>query len=398
MRPKSVVTLLAVFALYTCIDPYAPKLKGYDSILVVDGLITDANTSYTVKLSRTFQDINGSREAVSGAIVTIMDDAGTSHNLGEAGYGLYKTDSLEFRGIVGRTYTLHITTKEQDQYFSDPCLMQSVPDIDSIYFARDQELVNNGTESDEGIRIYLDSKPGDNNQYYRWSYEETWKFSIPVPKQFNYINKNTFLPVHMQQYCWKNHSSDEVIIGSVYSGQAGSVRREPITFIGSNKSDRLMIEYSILIKQYSISKNEYDFWDNLSKVNETGSDIFASQPFPVISNIHNINNPAERVLGYFQVSAVKVKRTFIPFSKIVPLHIPFYHNDNCQRIEAIPEPQMTFDDLYSIFCITSGYVFIAPLYATDTGAIIGLVFARPECANCSLTGTDTIPDFWVDII
>jgi hypothetical protein len=395
---KSGIVLITVFALCTCIDPYSPKLKGYDSLLVVDGLITDANTSYTVKLSRTFQDINGSREAVSGAIVTIMDDAGTSHNLGEAGYGLYKTDSLEFRGIVGRTYTLHITTREQDQYFSDPCLMQSVPDIDSIYFARDQELVNNGTESDEGIRIYLDSKPGDNNQYYRWSYEETWKFSILVPKQFNYINKNTFLPVHMQQYCWKNHSSDEVIIGSVYSGQAGSVWKEPITFIGSNKSDRLMIEYSILIKQYSISKNEYDFWDNLSKVNETGSDIFASQPFPVISNIHNINNPAERVLGYFQVSAVKEKRTFIPFSQIVPLHIPFYHNDNCQRIVAIPEPQMTFDDLYSIFCITSDYVFIAPLYATDTGTIIGLVFARPECANCSLTGTDTRPDFWVDII
>jgi hypothetical protein len=94
---KSGIVLITVFALCTCIDPYSPKLKGYDSLLVVDGLITDANTSYTVKLSRTFQDINGSREAVSGAILTIMDDAGTSHNLGEAGYGLYKTDSLEFR-------------------------------------------------------------------------------------------------------------------------------------------------------------------------------------------------------------------------------------------------------------------------------------------------------------
>jgi hypothetical protein len=57
---------------------------------------------------------------------------------------------------------------------------------------------------------------------------------------------------------------------------------------------------------------------------------------------------------------------------------------------------MSFDDLYSIFCITSNFVFIAPLYAADTGAIIGLVFARPECANCSLTGTDTEPGFWID--
>jgi hypothetical protein len=274
--------------------------------------------------------------------------------------------------------------------------LQSVPAIDSIYFARDQELVNNNTESEDGIRIFLDSKPVDKNQYFRWSYEETWKFAIPVPKQFNYVNKDTFLPVHMQQYCWKNHSSDEILIGSVYSGQSGTIRKEPITFIASDKSDRLMIEYSILIKQYSLSKDEYDFWNNLSKVNETGSDIFASQPFPVISNIHNINNPTERVLGYFQVSAVKEKRTFITFNQIVPLHLPYYHNDNCQRIEAVPEPGMSFDDLYSIFCITSNFVFIAPLYAADTGAIIGLVFARPECANCSLTGTDTEPGFWID--
>jgi len=257
-------------------------------------------------------------------------------------------------------------------------------------------LANNSTENEEGIMIYLDSKPGDNNQYYRWSFEETWKVSIPVPKQFNYVNKDTFLPVaHFQQYCWKKHSSDEVIIGSVYSGPTGSVRKEPITFIASDKSDRLMIEYSILIKQYSISKNEYDFWNNLNKVNETGSDIFVSQPFSVISNVHNINNPTEKVLGYFQVTAVKEKRTFISFDQIVPLHIPFYYNDTCQRIEASPGTGMTFDDLYSIFCITSDYVFIAP-WITDTGVLQGLVFASPECASCKLTGTDVKPDFWID--
>ena len=94
---------------------------------------------------------------------------------------------------------------------------------------------------------------------------------------------------------------------------------------------------------------------------------------------------------------MKEKRTFITFNQIVPLHLPLYHNDNCQRIEAVPEPGMSFDDLYNIFCITSNFVFIAPLYATDTGAIIGLVFAKPECANCKLTGTDSRPYFWIDL-
>ena len=30
--------------------------------------------------------------------------------------------------------------------------------IDNIYFEKDQEVVNNGTETEKGIRIYSDSK------------------------------------------------------------------------------------------------------------------------------------------------------------------------------------------------------------------------------------------------
>ena len=165
-----------------------------------------------------------------------------------------------------------------------------------------------------------------------------------------------------------------------------------------------MSEYSILVKQYCISKDEYDFWDNLKQVNESGSDIFAKQPFPVISNIHNINNPKERVLGFFQVSAVKQKRMFIPFSAIIRLHLPFFHSDMCERIEKSPAeystpfgPPVTFDDLYSLFCITSDYSFIEPMYDPETFILDKLVFAKPECANCELTGTSAKPEFWLDL-
>src|SRR5664280_2184374 len=329
VRPKSIIAMVAVFTFCTCIDPYTPKLRGYDSLLVVDGLITDANTSYSVKLSRTFQVQNSTPAMVSDANVSITDNGGNNINLGNKGNGIYKTDSLDFTGMVGRTYTLHITTKEGNEYISDPCSMQSVPDIDSVYFAKDQELVNNGTQTQEGLSIYLDSKAGDNNQYYRWAYEETWK---------------------IKEFCWKNRKSDEILIYSNYSGQAGPIKKKPINFIASNQSDRLLIEYSILVKQYSVSKNEYDFWNNLKQVNESGGDIFASQPFPVISNIHNINNPKEQVLGYFQVSAVKHKRIYIPFSELLRLQLPFYHYDQCKRLVGVPTAFETWDDVYLEYC------------------------------------------------
>jgi hypothetical protein len=406
VEPKSIFTLVAVFTLCTCIDPYSPKLSGYESLLVVDGLITDANTSQTVKLTRTFQEKNSNPSVVSDATVFISDDTGNSSYLVYDGGGIYKTDSIEFKGIPGRTYILNIHTKDGMVYESDPCLMQSVPDIDRLYFEKSQEMVNNGTESQDGVGIYLDSKEEYNNQYYRWAFDETWKFEVPNPKRFDYINDSTIPQIaitSVKDFCWKTRKSDEILIHSIYPGQGNRIEKEPIFFIATAESDRLLIQYSILVSQYSLSKEEYDFWNNMKQSNESGGDIFAKQPFSVISNIHNVNNTKERVLGYFQVSAVKQKRKDIIFNEIVRLDLPYYHYP-CERIEKEPRdymwgfgPPVTWDDVYSMFCITSDYYFIEPKYIEGTKQLKKLVFTRPKCANCELTGTRSKPDFWVDL-
>jgi len=405
LRHKVLLILFAVCTLWTCIDPYTPKLTGYESLLVVESMISDGNISNSVILSRTIQDQDTSPVMVSDANVIITDNYNTTTFLQNGGKGIYKTDSLSFRGVVGRIYTLHITTREGVEYESEPCMMHSVPDIDSVYFEKDQELFNNGTESQDGIRIYLDSKAGDGQQYLRWAFAETWKFAVPNPKMFDYLGGGRVALVHdLKKYCWKTKVSDQVIIPAAFSGPDATIRRQAVFFIAPAKSDRLMLGYSILVKQYSISEGEYEFWNNLKKVNESGTDIFASQPFSVISNIRNINNPGEKVLGFFQVSAEKQKRIFIPFGVLAKMQLPFYHNEQCVRIEKSPSeygsefsPKVTFDELYSMFCIKSDYYFIEPMYGVESGIIEKLVFARPECANCELTGTRTKPEFWVDL-
>jgi hypothetical protein len=298
---------------------------------------------------------------------------------------------------------LHIATGGED-YQSEDCMMQPVPEIENIYFVKDQELVNNKTQTEEGLRIYLDSKPGENSISYRWDFEETWEFVIPNPKRYDFIDEKTIIPVtEIKQTCWKSSVSGEIIIHGSGSGQNFDVKKQPICFIASSKSDRLMSEYSILVKQYSISHDEYEFWNNIKEINESGDDIFASQPFPVVSNIRNINDPAERVLGFFQVSAVTERRLFIPFKEIVRLHLPFYYSTECERIEKAPSeystsygPPVTFQDLYNIFCVNSDYVFIEPFYSPESFTLEKLVFVKPECANCELTGFPEKPDYWID--
>jgi len=402
MKFRVVFGAAFLLLLNTCIDPYYPQLKSYESIMVVEGLISDENRAYTVKISRTIRDQNTIPQPVSDAVVTISEDGNIFH-MQNCGQGIYNSDSLNFRGKPGKIYKLHIVTGG-DEYQSDDCMMLPVPEIDSIYFGKDQELVNNNTQTEEGLRIFLDSRPGENNISYRWGFEETWEFKIPNPKRYDFIDDKTIVPVtDIKQTCWKSSISGEIIVHGSGSGQNSQIKKQPIWFIASSKSDRLMSEYSILVKQYSISQAEYEFWNNINKINESGDDIFASQPFPVVSNISNINDPSERVLGFFQVSAVTERRIFIPFSEIVRLHLPFYHSTECERIEKSPAeysstygPPMTFQGLYDMFCVNSDYVFIEPFYNPESHTLEKLVFVKPECANCELTGFPEKPDYWID--
>lgn len=404
---KTFFFLLASLTICTCIEPYNPELGSYESLLVVDGLITDAISSYEIKLSRTFQNENSISEGVSDATVFISDDAGNNYYLQPKGSGLYKTDSLEFRGSAGRIYVLHILTNGE-KFESDPCPMLAVPEIDSIFYAKDVELVNNDTESQAGIRVYLESQRGEPNQYYRWEYEETWKFKAPNPKKFNYIKGSypdspVIVPVEdVKEFCWKNSLSDEIMIRSVTEGQAQKIEKQTLHFIATEESDRLLLQYSILVKQYSVSKNEYEFWNNLKQINETGGDIFSKQPYSVISNIHNTANPGERILGYFQVSAVSEKRKNISYSDIATLGLPLYEY-SCQTWEYEPGnfdtpclcPPKTWDDVYWYLSIASDYIFIQPIYqGLSDSILLKLQFTRPECADCELSGSHTEPDYW----
>ena len=402
---KHLIFLLLVCMLCRCIDPYSPKLNAFESLLVVDAFLTNENRSYNVRLSRTIPAQNIKPSMVSGALVIIKDENGNNSQLQQTSAGIYKTDSLLFQGEIGNTYTLYIKTAEGTEYQSEPCLMYPVQQIDSVYFVKDQEISNNGSETNQGIRILLDSRSGEENKYFRWIYNEWWKFSVPNPKEFNYINEQTITNVdQIKQVCWKNNISSEIIIQSAEFGQSAGIEKKPILFIASDKSDRLLIQYSIEVQQLSLSKNEYEFWDHMQQINVSGGDIFEKQPFSIVSNIHNINSPNEQVLGYFQVSAVNKKRIYIIASNISELDLPVYQYD-CESVVIGPDDYappggnatpVTFDNINYWYTL-AGYAFVKPLY-NDRQVLIKLVFSKSVCTNCTIGGSLKKPDFWVDLV
>ena len=403
---KSFITVFFVVTFCTCIDPYSPKLSGYASLLVVEGLITNQKAPYSVHLSRTMQGMDSIIENVTDAVVSVFDETGHKTKLKNYSGGIYKTDSTVFIGAVGKTYTLDILMHDGKEYKSEQCTMLPVPEIDSLYYEKNVGFTNNQSETHEGISIYLDSKAGDGSDMnYRWEYEETWKFKIPDPVRYNYINDSTIIPIKdIKEFCWRQQKSTDFLIHAISAGQANIIKKEPICFISPDLSDRLSIQYSILVKQYSISQKETDFWNNLKKVNESGNDISGSQPFSVISNISNVNNPAEKVLGYFEVSAVSQRRKDITFRELASFSLPIYHYD-CTRIEVSPTDYNTFtynlpvsfDDIYKMWTAKSKYSFIEPVIDPVTQKLQALIFTTPVCADCEYSGTLVKPGFWVDL-
>lgn len=405
-RLKSISLLLIISTLCTCIDPYVPKISGYESVLVVEGLITDESAAYEVKLTRAMENEDAVPDPVTDAVVSFTDESDNKTTLEYTGNGIYKTDPATFKGEIGKTYTLHIIASDGNEFVSEPCTMLPVPDIDSVYYQKDVELSDNNTENLEGIGVYIDSKQADDNTYYRWGFEETWKFRIPTPKKYIFVNKDSIVPINdVREFCWKQQETTQILINSVYSAGTNVLKKQPVTFIAPEKSDRLTIQYSILVKQYSISQKEFEFWEDLKKVNEINGDIFGIQPFLVTSNISAVGNPGDKVLGYFHVSAVRQKRLTVTFNELLPLNLPLYHYD-CERIQTEPSDYCrgggycippTWDELNRMWT-DKHFTFVEPYYSDPIRKKLGkLIFTTPECAECELTGTSIKPDFWVDL-
>ncbi len=394
-------------ALYTsaCIEPYNPKLKEFQSFLVIDALLTDEDTSNYVRLSRTFEGVDDNPEMVADAYVTIKDDLGNVTVLSPESKGIYKTDKKAFKGLTGRSYSLYIRTSDGTEYESEQCLMQEASDIDAVYFEKSRELNDKG-EYLEGIRAYIDANDMATGSYYRWTCKEYWEFNVLYPKLYNFghiEDSIVFEEVQdVRKTCWKENKSNEIIIQTIEPGSNGLIEKKPVLFIPAALSDRLLVQYCVEVSQYSMSSEQYQFWKQMKQVNESGGDIFDKPPFSINSNIHCLTNPKEQVLGYFQVSGSRYKRCYITRAEVdeIDLDLPYF---DCELIELGPgDPQpvrisdpVTFDKIYSMYTWL-GYTFIGPRYNFG-GSLERLAFTKSKCADCTLTGSINPPSFWIDL-
>jgi len=376
MKSKKYILLLSgLLVISSCITQFVPETDENDTMLVVEGMITDQQGAHTVKLSKSLPlSADHATEVLTGCTITISDDQGNWVNLHETLPGTYVTP-VTYKGIVGRKYRLHINSNNPDMYYySYESLfmeMKTAPPIDSLYYKKiPTKFSQFGPVIEEECQIYLDtSDPDGLSKFYRWDFSETWMFRLPydVPNRI----------------CWISNNSNSIFIKNTSVLSEDRIEKWPVNYI-SAMTDRLSERYSLLVNQYSLNEDEYNYWEKLQNVTENVGSLYDITPVSIPGNIYCIEDPKQQVLGYFSVSAKTSKRLFINENfksrlnlyKGCPSDTVFGHG---------PDPDGFGITKWLIIDNTFDFTNPYKVYTVIRG-----------CADCTIRGTDEEPSFWRD--
>lgn len=387
MMKKILAIACLVLSVITCKKPFSPVLNQSDKrYLVIEGII-NGNDSTFIKLSRTKKvDTLRTIFAESNAHVTIEDNANASFPLTEIRNGTYAVGSLNLD--ASRQYRLRVKTSDGKEYLSYFVPLKNAPPIDSVGFIAQSS----------GVRIYVNTHDDTKStRYYRWDFYEAWQFHTEYPSGY-YSNGDSIKArtVDQQVYnCFGSDSSTSVLIASTTKLDKDIVSQAPLAFI-SGSSEKVETKYTILVKQYALTSDAYEFWDTLQKNTERLGSIFDVLPSETQSNYHCISDPGELVVGYLSAGNISQKRIFITAAQLA--HYVTQYPYGCQLDTAWLIPPRTGSYLESILIpLPSPYGIVNALYLQPPnpfGLPTSYNFSTKECVDCTLRGRRNPPPFW----
>jgi len=371
------------FLLTTCKKPFSPEVVNVDAkILVVEGLINSGADSTIIRLSRTgkidtYYPNNAIANSEFKATVTIEDDQNTSYPLKETVNGRYIAPPLNLN--AARNYRLRIKTADGQVYLSDYEQVKPSPPIDSVGFKT----------NDQGLTVYVNAHDAANNtRYYRWEYEEAWQFHAAYDSPYTGICDNgpgSNPPIGRQQSlytCFREDVSSSIALASTVKLEQDVLYQAPVIFIPAS-SEKISVRYSVLVKQYVLTKAAYEFWTNLKKNTESLGSIFDAQPANMTGNIHCVSDPSKQVIGYASVGTVQRKRIFIDKTDVRGF---VYKPELVCGLQPIE-----FKGTKKCYP-TPGNFIVDIIYSGSD--VTGITQTSAPCADCTTRGKLAAPPFW----
>lgn len=387
--------------IYTCIEPIEFTTNSFNTNLVVNSIITDEFKTQRIELSRTIPIDSLNLSPEKGANVSIFDDTGLTYNFQENGAGVY-TSINQFAAQADRKYTLNIETKDGNKYVSSP---QPVPAKSTIKEITAGIENNSLTQKPEFLFKVSSDITTNTGQYYRYEYDETYKIRTPLwnPRKIVVISDTLPYKFDLEQkdplidgvgFCYPNKQSKAVFLTETVSLAQDQVIGFPLRQIPI-ESYILGIRYSILVKQYVLNQNTYNFYSLMEKFSDP-DDIFSqTQVGNIPSNISSVNNPEQdKVIGFFEVSSVSKKRLFVNRKDFTESQ--FINYELLALCVERREPQIVDDFNRSPLLnhLRIGWVYQTDSETDDPNRPYRLTIKI--CGDCTHLGPAKTPDFWVD--
>jgi hypothetical protein len=356
-----------------CLEPFqAPSSREEVNNLVVDGFLNGTDRRCTIYLSRAEPlEAPHMRIVETGAQVFLKDEIGTSILLGESVAGTYEASDLPFN--AGSKIILKITTRDKVEFESKTVTILKTPSIDSVTWATDQT----------GVPLYIYAhNTSDENGYYFWKYEETWSYTARFETAVTLDNNLNLIPLTENMYqCWNSEKSKDILVASstVLNDDSGILQKFPLVTVPW-ESEKLQTRYSVEIEQRAISKETYEYLQELKKNTENLGTLFDPLPSQPVGNLKCLTYPDELVLGNFTASTIEQKRIFI---STIGLERPpgkrsVTGNESCALVEIRSRAD------WELFAPVWNGTVMDPVMGTS-----------PICVDCRIRGgTNIKPDFW----
>jgi hypothetical protein len=379
-RSKTAIYIALLLLPFTaCIEEYNPQIDLEDvQLYVIEGRVTDREGLQSIFVSRASSVYNPERIPVQSCLVKICDNNDNEFNANEFPGGEYKAFIPGERLFPGAAFRLEVTTPGGELLISEYDTLRYCPAIDSVYYDIEDFVTDDPETTVPGVQFYIDYN-GENSGSGKIKFEvvETWKYKTDYPIKWTWDGRvlTTYdTPDYSKNVCWRTIRSDNIYTLSTEQMNVNRFNRYPLHKV-LNNSTKLLMGYSILIRQLAISEQAYLYYEKI-QANSVGSGgLYETQPQQVQGNIVNSTNPDSRVLGYFMVAGTVEKRIFIP------------------EFEGI-EPNIF--ELCSPVPLTLGYSILRNLTQPVYLWLDGGAFLLDElCVDCTAWGgTTEKPDFW----
>lgn len=355
-----------------CRDQYPlPSEANNLKLLVVEGFL-NSNGPTSVRLSRTSNLSDpASVVAESGAQVMVEGDDNTTAILTGNNSGEYTNPQLNLK--TNQKYRLKIISADGKEYRSDFVPVQASPDVDSVHWKR----------TAEGVKFYVSTHdPQNKTWYYRWEYLETWEIHSALLSYYVYRDPNV---VPRQDpfsiyFCWKNDLSKVILLNSSARLSQDVISAQPLHTIPIG-TERISVRYSLLVKQYALTREAYQFWDILRKNTEQLGTLFDAQPSQVLSNIHAVNDPNDPVIGFISAGSFAEKRIFVKESEVAP----WPYRREC-------EPRNIPNDSLKFYFSNMAWIPLEQWFIMNFFA--GYTAGLRNCVDCTVGGSPVKPAFW----